>query len=107
MAYFRNTKRDLIDRTGRQNANGCNTYSLYNIGNTRVFIDGILPLLPGEQFEGPNEHPEIFDYSDIDVKFDDYQYNGQNLTTNIDQRLIITRSYVTKKNETILPPVIK
>ena len=95
--YKRTTKRDLIDSNRRQNANGCNTYTLYNIGNTVATIDGILPLLPGEQFEGPNEHPEIFDYSDFDIVFAQFPYAGFGDTTaNKDTRLLITRSYVTK-----------
>ena len=98
--YIRTTKRDLIDSNKKLNAAGCNTYTLYNIGNTRVMVDGILPLLPGEQYEGANENPDIFDYSDIDLIFDQFPYAGfTNATANKDTRLIITRSYVVRGND--------
>lgn len=97
--YHRTTKRELIDANRKYNTSGCNTYSIYNIGNTIVTIDGILPLLPKEQFEGPNEHPDIFDYSDIDIQFAEFPYSGfASTTANKDNRVIITKSYVTKAN---------
>lgn len=104
--YIRTTKRDLIDSNRKLNAAGCNTYTVYNIGNTRVMVDGILPLLPGEQYEGANEHPDIFDYSDIDLLFDEQVYAGFGSgTANKDSRVVITRSYVTRGEDIATSPV--
>ena len=95
--YNRTIKRELIDKNRRLSAGGCNTYSIYNIGNTKVTIDSVLQLLPGEQFEGANENPEIFDYSDIDVVFEGEVYDSLIIPAPaVDQRVIITKSYVHK-----------
>lgn len=100
-AWQRTTKRDLIDSSRKLNAAGCATYTVYNIGNTIVTLDGIFPLLPGEQYEGANENPEVEDYSDIDILFADFPYAGlagfSGTIANKDNRVVITRSYITKK----------
>ena len=99
MKYNRTTKRDLIDSSRKLNAAGCATYTVYNIGNTLVTLDGIFPLLPGEQYEGANENPEVEDFSDIDILFAEFPYfpiRG-NTIANKDNRVVITRSYITLK----------
>lgn len=93
--YRRSLKRLLIDKSGNYNAEGCNTYSIHNNGNTIVVIDGVLDLLPFDQWEGPNENPEIIDFSDIDITFKNEVYNpGGQSTVPIDKRVIITKTFV-------------
>lgn len=97
-AWQRTTKRDLIDSSRKLNAAGCATYTVYNIGNTVVTLDGIYPLLPGEQYEGANENPEVEDFSDIDILFAEFVYVPfAGATANKDNRVVISRSYITKK----------
>lgn len=96
--YQRTTKRDLIDSSRKLNAAGCSTYSVYNTGNTIVTLDGIYPLLPGEQYEGANENPEVEDFSDIDILFAEFVYVPfAGATANKNNQVVITRSYITPK----------
>jgi len=68
--YIRRTAYHMITKAMKWVANGCNTYSFYNQGNTNITINNVLVLRPGQLFSGPNEHPEIKDFSAIDIQFD-------------------------------------
>lgn len=43
---------------------------LYNQGNVNITINNVLVLRPGQFISGPQENPDIADYSSIDVQFD-------------------------------------
>ncbi|HMP87177.1 MAG TPA: hypothetical protein PKE63_07845 [Lacibacter sp.] len=44
---------------------------LYNQGNTNITINGNFVLTPGMSWSSPEENPEVEDWSNIDVQFDE------------------------------------
>ena len=61
---------EVIDKSRRWSAQGCHSWSLRNNGNVNVTINKTLILEPAESFEGPHEHPDIEDWTDLDIEFD-------------------------------------
>lgn len=68
--YIRRTAFQMIDKSKILSAGGCHTYMLYNQGNVNLTLNNVLVLRPGQSFNGPTEHFDIRDYSDIDIQFD-------------------------------------
>jgi hypothetical protein len=68
--YARKVEFLLITKSSRWTADGCASWSIFNHGNVNVTINGVQVLRPGQGLTGPDEHPEIRDYSDIDFQFD-------------------------------------
>lgn len=70
MSYKRETLVELITETRLWNAQGCNSYTIYNQGNTNVTINGAFILEPKMSFSSPEENPDVADWSDINIQFD-------------------------------------
>ncbi|MBC7535103.1 MAG: hypothetical protein H7258_05360 [Ferruginibacter sp.] len=68
--YSRKVAFDLIDKTRKWNAMGCHAWSLLNVGNVNVTINGVLILKEDQDFEGPAERPDTRDDTDLDIEFD-------------------------------------
>ena len=94
--YSRRLQVDVVDRNGIHPNNGCATFSVINAGNTDCTILTNVLLKPDEEFEGPNEHPEVADYTLVDISF------GSEITrvpapgpgTPLDQRILIVKTFI-------------
>ncbi len=68
--YKREVLQELITRSRVWNAQGANSYMLYNQGNTNATINGNFILEPKMIWSSPDENPEVQDWSDINIQFD-------------------------------------
>lgn len=111
--YTRKTTYTLISEAKPWTAEGCNTYALYNQGNTNVTINNILVLRPGQILTGPDEHPDVKDQSIIDIQFDrrnnpklvqpdtgpwpiERSYATGDAVPDKDNRLVIIQTFISK-----------
>lgn len=69
-SYHRRTAYVLIDKNKTWEAQGCQTYVVYNQSNVNVTVNNVLVLRPGQYLSGPTENPDIKDYSKLDFQFD-------------------------------------
>lgn len=56
---------------GLNKITGCNSFSIYNAGNTVCTVNRILPLEPMALLEGAECHPDIEEEADIYIEFND------------------------------------
>lgn len=68
--YISKTEQDVFLENGTFKANGCMSWFLFNGGNTNVTIGVSHVLKPGEGFGFENSNPEIADYSELTILFD-------------------------------------
>lgn len=68
--YIRESTVSLIDKNGKFNAGGCNTYMFFNQSNVNCTINGVLVLRPNMFWAGPTENPDIQDHTVFEVQFD-------------------------------------
>lgn len=69
--YKRETAVENIDTSRTWNAHGCNSYMIVNCGNVNVTLNNAYVLRPGQWLSSPEEKPEIHDYSNLDIQFDE------------------------------------
>lgn len=50
--------------------NECHAFMLYNAGNINVTVFGSFVLIPSQYWSSPPAHPDIVDYTSLQIQFD-------------------------------------